>query len=74
MTGNAHRGKAKGKKRPEFVEDQAVDFGGMCKEKVGDDNEEEDNHGMYSVVGAFVDDAHMDAAAPAQVKVIKKLQ
>jgi hypothetical protein len=84
MTGGAHRDKAKGKKRSDLVEDQAVEsdqddmpgFGGMRKEEIGEDNEKEDDHDdhTYGVVGALVDDAHMDAAALARAKVIKKHQ
>lgn len=78
MTAAAQRDKAKEKKRSEFVEDQAVEsdeddmlgFGGMRK-KVGEDDEEDD-HDTDGVVEALVDDAHMDAAALAEAKVVEK--
>lgn len=80
MTAAAPRDKAKGKKRSEFVEDQAAEsdeddllgFGGMRKKKVGEDDEEEDDHDTDGVVEALVNDAHMDAGALAEAKVIEK--
>jgi mediator of replication checkpoint protein 1 len=73
------RDKAKSKIRSEFVVDQAVEsdeddmlgFGGVRKKK-GDDDEEEDEHDADGVVKALVDDAHMDEAALAKVKVLEK--
>lgn len=80
MTAAAQGNKAKEKKRSEFVEDQAVEsdeddmlgFGGMRKKKIGEDDEEEDDHDTDGVVEALVDDAHMDAAALAEAKVVEK--
>ena len=80
MTAAAQRDKAKGKKRSEFVEDQAAEsdeddmlgFGGMRKKKVGEDEEDEDDHDTDGVVEALMDDADMDAAALAEAKVVEK--
>ena len=70
------------KKRSEFVEDQAVEsdeedmlgFGGVRKKKGAndDDDEEDDDHDADGVVKALVDDAHMDDAKLAKLKVLEK--
>jgi mediator of replication checkpoint protein 1 len=78
----AQHDKVKAKKRSEFVEDQAVEsdeedmlgFGGMRKKKGGndDDEEEDDEHDADGVVKALVDDAQMDEAKLAKLKVLEK--
>ncbi|KAH9955546.1 hypothetical protein BC827DRAFT_870099 [Russula dissimulans] len=77
----AQRDQENAKKRSEFVEDQAVEsdeddmlgFGGMRKNKAGNDDEDEDDErDEDGVVKALVDDAHMDDAALAKAKVLEK--
>ena len=69
------------KKLSEFVEDQAVEsdeedmlgFGGLRKKGANDDEEEEDDdHDAEGVVKALVDDAQMDDAKLAKLKVLEK--
>lgn len=67
------------KKQSECVGDQAVEldkddmlgFGGIHK-KGGKDDGNEDGHDTDGVVGALVDDGHMDEAALTKAKVLKE--
>ena len=78
----AQRDKENAKKRSEFVEDQAVEsdeddmlgFGGMRKKGGDDDEDEDDERDEEGVVKALVDDALMDEAALAKIKVLEKHQ
>jgi mediator of replication checkpoint protein 1 len=84
MTGAAaHRDNVKAKKLSEFVQDQAIEsdeedmlgFGGVRKKKGvndDDDDDDDDEHDADGVIKALVDDAQMDDAKLAKLKVLEK--
>jgi mediator of replication checkpoint protein 1 len=81
MGAAAHRDNVKAMKRSEFVEDQAIEsdeedmlgFGGVRKKKgVNDDDDDDDEHDADGVIKALVDDAQMDDAKLAKLKVLEK--
>ena len=78
----AHHDNVKAKKRSEFVVDQAIEsdeedmlgFGGVRKKKGvnDDDDDDDDEHDTDGVIKALVDDAQMDDAKLAKLKVLEK--